>query len=376
MSEDNVQVIGYGFWVAVCAVALGSCMFYFVSRFLAIRYTREEGSLDEAAFRRAQAVNDTWRTVAQIVGGAAFVVTFVWTVFQDRDNDARARQQEANRLYIEASKLLSADNDPVEKSAGVYALKLVAGDRPAYGLPVRELLVTLIRGHAAEAGKASGLDFPRDAPVDLSIQAAIGVLGRRDRSLEEPGRPLDLSGAYLVGGNFKDTQGFSGALFWSGAILYGADFRSADVSYTRFDSAKLSDWKAYGVADGAMSKAEKGSKVWNKDIPFTEDWRRWQRYRFVADFGGATLKSATFTGTGLTGALLNGADVDGADFTRANITRADFSGAKNLKTATFSKACYSGDVRDRPIFDPDAGATFIAAPADSAPGVIAIGVCP
>lgn len=279
------------------------------------------------------AIDETRKTLAQIFGGAAIILTFAWTFIKDNETLKQSWLQLANQEFIESSKLLSEDKLAAQIS-GIHGLGHVALSNPEYHMSVRDTLVAYLSNASYIEKQEHNVRPPQ---IKADIQAVIEVIGRRNLQNDDPDRILSLDNQYLTGSNFYKCLGFQNTTFYQ-AKLYGTNFRYSKLDNSHFDGADFSDWSAYGSG-------------WYEAIPNNPNWEKWEKYKYIANFENASLKNATFTGTGLTGAKFSNVDLTGVDFTRANLSRADFRNSKNIKLAIFEdesgKAC--ADVS--PFFD-------------------------
>lgn len=198
----------------------------------------------ELTFPNAQfdAVDNSRKTLAQVFGGAAIILTFAWSFSKDSETLEQARQQTANQQYLSSAQMLSDSNAVATRSAGIFSMGKVASVRTEYHMPVRDALAAFLSTRSALMLRER---MDRPTRVEADVQAAIEVLGRRDRRNDDRSRMLNLEQNYLVGANFYRLNGFQGVSFQR-AFLPGANFRYADLSEARFDGASMSDWQGYG----------------------------------------------------------------------------------------------------------------------------------
>jgi len=120
--------------------------------------------------------NEARRTMAQIIGGLAILLTLYSTISTlnlSRDQLALARQgQIADRL----TKAYSLFADPKMRVFGIYSLQSAALDSPKDHWPVLELLTAYVRENAAWDPSRKG-DAPKPGP---EIEAIMKVLQQRD----------------------------------------------------------------------------------------------------------------------------------------------------------------------------------------------------
>lgn len=302
-------------WTIILAALAAFSAFIAICLLLPLRMTRE-WTFPNAQF---DAVDNSRKTLAQVFGGAAIILTFAWSFSKDSETLEQARQQTANQQYLSSAQMLSDSNAVATRSAGIFSMGKVASVRTEYHMPVRDALAAFLSTRSALMLRER---MDRPTRVEADVQAAIEVLGRRDRRNDDRSRMLNLEQNYLVGANFYRLNGFQGVSFQR-AFLPGANFRYADLSEARFDGASMSDWQGYGP------------QAWRNEIASERRWEEWEKYLFIANFEGARLVGASFTGADLSGAKFTSADLTRADFRRANLSRADFTGALHWADAVF-----------------------------------------
>ncbi|HEY8096771.1 MAG TPA: pentapeptide repeat-containing protein, partial [Methylobacter sp.] len=272
------------------------------------------------------AADNTRKTLAQIFGGAAVILTFAWTFFKDSETLTQAWQQIGTQEFISSAELLSENNTVATRAAGIYALGRVAEVREEYHMSVRDTLVAFLTDATSLSNKEQ-LDRPERIKAD--VQAVIEVIGRRNINHDNKDRSLVLDHQYLIGANFFGLHGFQGASFY-GVKGSGANFREVNLDGSHFDGADLSDYSGYGLK-------------WQDNIASWADWE-WDKYRYIVNFAGASLKKATFTKARLCGAIFSDADISDVNFSGADLSRVDFRKSKNIQHAKFEdktngKAC-------------------------------------
>src|SRR3954471_16237946 len=111
------------FIVAICLAAV------FVLACYTIPQWRTQSYTFATAREKADAVDAYRKTLAQVLGGFALVVTFAWTVLKDSQTLDQGKLQLANQQFIDGAKLLKESNAGAS-AAGVHALGQVAIARP------------------------------------------------------------------------------------------------------------------------------------------------------------------------------------------------------------------------------------------------------
>src|SRR5712664_1251914 len=106
-----------GIWIFIGAICLGVVLIlacYTIPQWLTQSYTFATDK------EKADAVDANRKTLAQVLGGFALVVTFAWTVLKDGQTLDQGRLQLANQQFIEGAKLLKESNVGAS-AAGVHA---------------------------------------------------------------------------------------------------------------------------------------------------------------------------------------------------------------------------------------------------------------
>src|SRR5271157_5408842 len=190
-------------------------------------------------------------------------------------------QGQVTDRYTKAIEQLGSDKLDV-RIGGIYALERVARDSPRDHPTVMEVLTAFIREHSREPWPPSDPGGQeREQWTRPDVQAAVTVVGRRDRERDIPDRRIDLAGASLHRARLTDADLTRARL--TGAVrllpLIGADLIPADA---RADASAM-------------------------DLT-------------GADLTGARLTGADLTGARLTGASLHRARLDRTRLDSANLT--------------------------------------------------------
>lgn len=186
--------------------------------------------------------------------------------------------------------------------AAVHRLEQIARDEPAQHGPIMQTLGAFVRERApAPTGRFVGDRYEPPEPADVfvpprtDVQAALTVLGRRNRDRDRPSdRPMltsvNLSGYDLSGGDFTSAN-------FRGSYLCGAAFTGARLAAASFDHANLERADLFGTDS------------------------------MGASFAGVAASGARFAHARLDGASFVDADLRGADFIRARLEGADLAHA-------------------------------------------------
>ncbi|MFE5089437.1 pentapeptide repeat-containing protein [Streptomyces sp. NPDC056638] len=231
---------------------------------------------------------------------------------RDDDQAKATTEGQINERYVEAVKLLAAEDSLTQRLGGIYALERNMHDSDRDHPTVIAILSAFIRSSAPAKmepidPKAAMAGTSTEGRPEQDVQAALDVIGRRPA--REPRIYPDLSRTDLTGANLNDGDlrgaNLSGTELVS-AHLVGADLRGADLSHAILMAASLmhSDLRGADCTGAKLDGAE----------------------LLGADLRGANLTGAELVGADLTGANLTGANLTGAELTDANLTGADLTG--------------------------------------------------
>jgi len=271
---------------------------------------------------RFDRVNEARKTLATILGGAAFLVGGFFTLQNlkvAQENLEVSREGQITERFTKAIEQLGAfDADGKKKIVvrlgGIYALEGIAKQSKELHWPIMEVLCSYVRENApvprngenpfnqkqkrektVQKNQAAALS----AHPTADIQAILTVLGRRDRKYEREGQSLDLRASDLRGADLGKAS-LRGANL-SGANLLGADLSEANLSRANLIAANL----VANLRRADLSGADLGG----------------------ADLFGANLDGANLQSAGLRETDLRLASLDGADLNHATLVEADLSGA-------------------------------------------------
>lgn len=248
------------------------------------------------------------RNAALVVALLSVPPFIVWRGWLSRQADRRAARRalaedqarEAERLSQVFAQLGS--EQVAVRIAAVHTLEQMAREHPRHHGPIMQTLSAFVREQArAPAPRLVGNQYqPPDpgeiyAPPRTDIQAAVSVLGRRERQHDRKiDRPV-LAGVNLSGYDLSDGD-FTGASFRGsylcGAVLAGARLEAANFDYAILERADLFGAECMG-----------------------------------ASFIGAAAPGARFAHARLEGANLIETDLRSADLSRARLDGAHLDGA-------------------------------------------------
>jgi len=253
------------------------------------------------------------RNVALIVALLSVAPFVAWRIWLGRQAERRAaakanseeRSRDAERLAKVFAQLGS--EQIAVRIAAVHTLEQIARDQPRQHGAIMQTLGAFVREQArAPSPRLVGDHYeppdPGDiyVPVRTDVQAAIAVLGRRQREQDRPiDRPVltntNLSGYDLSDGDFAGAS-FRGS-YLCGAVLAGAQLAAANFDYAVLERADLFGADCIGASfAGAVAPGARFAHARMDNAQLVE----------------ADLRSADFTRARLDGAVLDGANLDGA----------------------------------------------------------------
>jgi uncharacterized protein YjbI with pentapeptide repeats len=336
---------------------------------------RPDGPLTAA--ERLRAENDVRTTLLQAIAGAILLAGLYFTA---RTLQINTRTLELNREGQITERFTRAIDQLGQPGAekldvrlgGIYALERIAAtSREDHG-PVMDVLAAFVREQArwqldhTPARKDTGLDSEPNYDATgvrprADVQAAMTVLGRRNRDFVESGRVLELSGVDLRGADLRGAhlervalreahleEADLGGAYLTGASLRAAHLERAVLLGVRLEGADLGDAHLEGASlrgarleDAALG----GAHLEGADLADSQLQRAFlsQVHLEGANLSYAVLEGAFLPGAHLGHAVLYGAHLAGADFhdadlDEANISRTDLSGVQGLSREQINSA--------------------------------------
>ncbi|MDH5638676.1 MAG: pentapeptide repeat-containing protein, partial [Nitrospinota bacterium] len=198
-------------------------------------------------------VNESRKTIAQIIGGIVAIVAFY---FMWERNRLTAQGQITER-FTQAVEQLGNKESIAIRLGGIYALERIARDSKEDHWSVMEVLTAYVRekcpveeevAEAEAAETKEGAEAPktekkRELPKD--IQAILDVIGRREHTDIEGDRKINLARTDLRGA-FMGKKGEQEVNFRN-AIFYGSDLRGVPLIGAKLQGANLIDAKLQGA---------------------------------------------------------------------------------------------------------------------------------
>jgi len=264
-------------------------------------------------------VTTSGKTLALFLGTLALLAGFYFTLDKLR---ITTESQLADR-FTQAVDQLASENLEL-RLGGIYALERIARGAEADYWPVMEILTTYVRERAPWKESRPPSEEPPARKLAADIQAALTVLGRRER-VYKTGEDLrlDLRGTDLRRANL------SGAHL-EGAILSGAHLEEANLSGAHLEDAILRGThleKTY-LSGASLERA------------------------FL---GGAYLEGAVLTEASLGKAYLSGAHFGTANLLGADLTEAFGLTWEQIQTARRdNKTKFPGYLRPSVAVEPEA----------------------
>ncbi|MGB8944073.1 MAG: pentapeptide repeat-containing protein [Streptomyces sp.] len=232
---------------------------------------------------------------------------FEHTREKDRDQAELTREGQVTERYVEAIKLLSA-NDLTQRLGGIYSLERIMRDSEKDHITVVEVIVAFIRQHSSDGEESdASLKVWSRRHRKEDIQAALTVLTRRpvrdERSFTIDLREVDLRNADLTGINLERALMHEANL--EGASLVGANLQGAALGGVHLQGASL-------------TRA-------NLDFAYLIGANLTKANFYKASLRSASLASANLKRARLNDATLTGASCIGTNFTYASMTGANLT---------------------------------------------------
>jgi uncharacterized protein YjbI with pentapeptide repeats len=237
---------------------------------------------------------------------------------------------------------------------GIYALQRLMQDSPRDQPTIVAVLCAFVRDRSMPAQK------PQIFRLATDIQAAVTVVGTRNRANDGRATVVDLDQAQLARGRF-DHDNLTRAVL-TGADLTGARLVYANLTRANLINAFLTDAQLFGanllrasltgahltgayLTDANLTDANlvhanltrAHLEVANLTRAFLDSANLTRAHLYSANLHGAILAQAQFIGSDLSLALLTRANLERANLTGANLKGADLTGA-HLSGANFSHA--------------------------------------
>ncbi|MDJ0688729.1 MAG: pentapeptide repeat-containing protein [Xenococcaceae cyanobacterium MO_188.B32] len=262
------------------------------------------------------------KTLLEVVKTFGLVFTGVGLIltYCDAQEDRRLTQERlVTDRFSKAIEQLGEEQSETVHIGGIFSLKRIAEEYPKdYWWTIIEILAFYVRHNSPSPEKEQ-----EAKSIDINVQTALTVIGRRDVSLEnikklEEGKSINLTNTNLTGANLTGANLTEANL--AGANLTGANLTEANLAGANLTEANL--------AGAVLPEANlTGANLAEAVLP------------------GAKLIKANLTGANLTEAVL-----PGANLLKTNLTGADLTGA-NFSTTDSHKANFAGaDLKDAVLF--------------------------
>jgi uncharacterized protein YjbI with pentapeptide repeats len=221
-----------------------------------------------------------------------------------------------------------------ERISGIRKLERIAKDYPTEHWAIMEELAEFIRIQAPRQEEEE-----RSPKLREDIQAALTVIGQRDRKKDPENQRLDLSKVNIAGAELMKAQ-LQGAFLYEAnlqeANLIDANLQEANLRGTNLKGAWLHEAnlkKAY-LNEANLQEAELSSTYLQAASLNKANLQR-------ADLRVAKLQGANLSEADLRGANLSSTDLQWADLNKANLQGTDVSTAR-VQGASFYKANLQG----------------------------------
>ena len=278
---------------------------------------------------------------------------------QDREDARQDRQLTQERLITDrfTKAVAQIGNDKEEVViGGIYSLERIAKDSPKDQWTIMEVLTAFVRKNSPILPESQEIQERSEEklkasekldPINIQIQAALTVIGRRDikrdyasdEDLDQNIKRLDLTNSNLSSANLFSANLSIANLRdanLNSVNLNSADLRGADLNNANLFSADLRDanlnsanLNSANLFSANLRDANlRGAKLFSADLR-------------DANLNSANLNSAYLFRANLNSANLRGADLRDADLSSADLRDADLRGT-NLSSAYLSSADLRG----------------------------------
>lgn len=290
-----------------------------------------------------QAVDDARGRLLQLAAG----IVAVGALFYNARNHALARrtyelteQGQVTDRYTTSVEQLASESIGV-RLGGIYALERISRDSPEDHQTIVDVLCAFIRSYSPPT-ESDHVDEFTQPPLPADIQAAVQVMGRRDRRRDR--LPLDLRGANLRGLELYD------------ADLSGCYMPNADLTRVSFHRVSLKDSRLMWVKLGQAHLVDvdmSGSLLTRSYFVDTEmhqvDLTKANLSNYSnlsgADMRRVTLSDANLEDADLSGCQFREMELAGVDFGVTDLSGADLSDTNGLTAGSFRDALVDEDTR-------------------------------
>ncbi|HEX8738235.1 MAG TPA: pentapeptide repeat-containing protein [Pyrinomonadaceae bacterium] len=289
---ENTNIFFSKYWLisfGTVAMILTFIAIWLIPKWQVRTLKNKKGGANQSEFdlekERIKLRDDTRKTLAQIIGGAFFVLGLFVTYYTfdlNRQGQELNREAQVTDRFSKAVALLKEDDVSV-RLGGLYALERVAKDSPKDHTTVMEILAAYIR----ERSKEQREQFIKDKePANPTI------LPEAEGFYELPAPTDVLAAATIINRRTWENDKKDFVFDLSGANLRYADLRNAHLSDTNFIVVNL--------RQANLSFADVSDVIFNEaDLS-------------NADLSGADLRNAIFDPTSLYGTDFTSADLRGA----------------------------------------------------------------
>ena len=324
----DVSSGGLSTLILAALASIGICIVLWLVPKLQSSTIGEDGSKD-----RFDSENEARKSLAQLIGGIAFLATFYVTW----SNYSVERDKATTEEFTKATEQLSRHEIPVRIS-GAYALERISRSSPRDFENVIDVLAETLRNNVQGDFEKKVISAPDDPPrADDDVQRIIVILGRRGKLSNGIDTAVNLRGADLRG-IAAGSGHFEWAIF-EDANLQTAYFYRTYLSHAIFIDAKGSVLpvpkltQPTSIMTGAVQSAKLPQSC---DIP--DPTRSVPR---VASFPLADLSNAKFDSSHFEGAAFDHSILSNTSFRNTALQRAIFIGV-DLTSADLTGAHLEG----------------------------------
>lgn len=287
-----------------------------------------------------QRENEARQTLATILGGMAVLlgVYLTWRRVGAAEEQVKlAREEQITERFTRAIDQLGSEKLEI-RLGGIYALERIARDPERDHWTIVEVLSAYIRARAVP----DLVQQDSHARISPDIQAALTVLGRRNRESEDArGLVLDLSGSCLARADLRSARLERADL--TKCILDGANLEQAHMDEARLIgasllAANLKQAQMDGVRLAGASLLDADLSKASMRTPFLDNAKLAGAFLSGADLRGSIAREGLDISSK---ARLRGARMDGVRFHSADLSEADLQGA-SLCSARLCDCVFAG----------------------------------
>ena len=271
-----------------------------------------------------QTLLEVVKTLGLVFTAAGLILTYC-----DAQEDRRLTQERlVTDRFSKAIEQLGEEKDETVRIGGIYSLERIAKDSPRDYWTIMEILTSYARKNSPIPEKEEEIK-----PIDIDVQAALTVIGRRHitqtqrhlKKLEE-GKIIDLTNTFLARANLAESN-------LAESNLAESNLARANLAESNLARANLA--KA-NLAESNLARANLTNTNFTKANLEKADLVKANLLN--ANLTGANLREAKLAEVNLADAILEEAGLFCANLSKAkNLTIEQVKSARNWKTAIYDK---------------------------------------